>query len=398
MKLRSIKDVVDLKDKHVLVRVDYNVPITKGTVEDSFRIEASIPTIQFLIEKKARVLLLTHIGRPGGKVTKELRIDPVARILEKMLKHKVKIIKSEDWSKFSKIEKEVSKIKPGSVAIFDNIRFASGEEENDKRFSAELSSLGDFFVLDGFGVAHRESPSVTGIADFIPSYAGLLLEREIKGLTRALESEKETSTLIIGGAKIETKLPIISHLKNKVDAILVGGGIVNTYLKAAGYDVGGSLTDDDFLDEAKKLHKIKSIVWPLDLIVGEKSGKNAHVVTLDGKPSVICKNTEAIFDIGPATILRFADYIKQSETMIWNGAVGYFEQKPYDTGTLSIARLVASQSKGRGFGVVGGGETVQALNMTNMQRHVDLVSTGGGAMLEFLSGNKLPGIEMVIKK
>lgn len=398
MQLRSIKNVKDLEHKRVLVRVDYNVPIVKGKVQDTFRIAASLNTINFLLEKEARVLLITHIGRPGGKVVKELRVDPVAKELERMLKKKVKMIESDDWSNLKKIEKEVGKIKPGTVAMFDNIRFAEGEENNKEYFAKELASLGDLCVIDGFGVVHRASPSVTGMANYIPSYAGLLLEREVDGLNRVLEAGKKKSVLIIGGAKTETKLPVITHLKNKVEGILVGGGIVNTYLKSQGFGVGASLVDEGMLGEAKKLKTIHSIKWPVDVVVGKKDGSSARVVQLSKKPFKICEEDEAILDIGPATIQRYAEDIKLAQSIIWNGAMGYFEQKPYDTGTLSIARLVASRSKGAAFGVIGGGETIQAMNQTGMEEFVDLVSTGGGAMLEFLSGNKLPGVEIVTKK
>ncbi len=398
MKLRSITQVKDLAGKRVLVRVDYNVPIVKGKIGETFRIRASLETINFLLEKKACVLLIAHIGRPGGKVVKELQIDPVAKELERMLKKNVQIIRSKDWSDLKKIEKEVSKIKQETVAIFDNIRFAEGEENNKEYFSKELASLGDIFVLDGFGVAHRSSPSVTGIAGYIPSYAGLLLEKEVEGLTRVIEAGKKNSVLIIGGAKIETKLPVITHLKNKVEVVLVGGGIVNTYLKAEGFGVGASLVDEELMSEAKKLRNIRSIEWPVDVVVGKKDGSGARVVELSKKPSKICEDDEAIFDIGPATIQLYAEDIKLSQSIIWNGATGYFEQKPYDVGTLSIARLVASRSKGEAFGVIGGGETIQAMNQTGMEEFVDLVSTGGGAMLEFLAGNVLPGVEIVTKR
>ncbi len=397
MQLRSIREVKELAGKSVLVRVDYNVPIVKRKVQETFRIAASLDTINFLLEKKARVLLVTHIGRPEGKVVKELRVDPVAKELGNMLHKKVKVIASADWSNLKKIEKEVFKIKPGAVAIFDNIRFAPGEEENKEYFAKELASFADLFIIDGFGVTHRSSPSVTGVADYVPSYAGLLLEKEIIGLSRTFEQGKKKSVLIIGGAKTETKLPVITNLKNKVEVILVGGGIVNTHLKAKGFGVGASLVDEELLTEAKKLDKIKSIEWPVDLVVGKKDGSDARVVALLKKPFEICTKDEAILDIGPATINLYSEDIKLAQSIIWNGAMGYFEQKPYDVGTLAIARLVASRSKGEAFGVIGGGETIQAMNQTGMQEFVDLVSTGGGAMLEFLSGNKLPGIEIVTK-
>ncbi len=399
MKLRSITQVKDLAGKRVLVRVDYNVPISKkGKVEETYRIAASLPTIELLLEHKARVILVTHIGRPGGRVVKELRVDPVAKVLERVLKKKVKIIRTKDWSDMTSIEKVAAAIKPGGIALCDNVRFAEGEEKNAAYFSKELASLADIFVLDGFGVAHRMSPSVTGVADYIPSYAGLLLEREIKGLSQALEAPKKGSVLVIGGAKMETKLPVISHLRKKVETILTGGGIVNTYLKSRGFGIGSSIVDATLLKEAKKLEKEHPVLWPVDLVVGRKDGSDARVVTIGDRPFSICNDGEAIFDIGPKTIRRYAGYMKTATTIIWNGAMGYFEQKPYDTGTLAIARLVAARSQGEAFGVVGGGETIQALRMVKMEDMVDLVSTGGGAMLEFLAGESLPGVKMVSKK
>ncbi len=397
MNLRSIKHVKDLAGKRVLVRVDYNVGIKRGKVEEPYRIAASLETINFLLEKKACVVLITHSGRPGGKVMKDLKVDPIAKELEKLIHKNIRIIRTGDWSQVKKIEKEVSKIKEGTIVMFDNIRFAEGEENNKEYFSKELASLGDIFVLDGFGVAHRSSPSVTGVANYIPSYAGLLLEKEVAGLTHVLEMEKKGSVLLIGGAKIETKLPVITHLKNKVEVILVGGGIVNTYLKSQGFGVGASLIDEGMISEAKKLKAIHSIEWPVDLVVGKKDGSGVRVVSVPKKPCVLCSDDEAIFDIGPATIRLYAEDIRLATSIIWNGAMGYFEQTPYGVGTYSVARLVAAQSKGRAYGVIGGGETIQAMNQTGMTEYVDMISTGGGAMLEFLSGKKLPGVEIVTK-
>lgn len=396
MKLRSITRVKDLVGKRVLVRVDYNVPISKkGNVEEMHRIVASIPTITWLLERKARVILLTHIGRPGGKVVARLSVDPVARILSRLLKKKVIIIRTRNWSRISQIEKSLARMKPGDVALCDNIRFSQDEEQNSASFSKELASLGDVFVSDGFGVTHRTSPSVTGIAEYLPSYAGLLLEKEIDGLSRVCSMPTKGSVLVIGGAKMETKLPVILYLKKNIETILTGGGIVNTYLKARGFGVGSSLVDDAYSEEVQKLEKISTIVWPIDVVVGRTDGSGARVVTLGNIPFGICRKNEAILDIGPKTISMYASYIQSATTIIWNGAMGYFEQKPYDTGTLSIARLVATRSKGNAFGMVGGGETVQALRMVKMEEFVDLVSTGGGAMLEFLSGKELPGVKIV---
>ncbi|MBT3538938.1 phosphoglycerate kinase, partial [Candidatus Parcubacteria bacterium] len=245
---------------------------------------------------------------------------------------------------------------------------------------------------------HRPAASVSGVAKYIPSYAGLLLESEIKGLQKVLQKPKSHFVVVLGGAKMETKVPVIKKLLPLCDYMLVGGGIFNTYLKAKGYGVGSSLVDMEFKKEALNYGKKKKVIKPIDVVVGDMEGKNYRHVKLNKKPHQICKKGEFILDCGPETIQLFAKYIKLAETIVWNGALGVFEQKPYDIGTLSIARLVASRSKGKAYGVIGGGETLQSMDMVGMTEYVDLVSTGGGAMLEFLSGKILPGIKAVNEK
>ena len=402
--MRSIRDVKNLKNKRVLVRVDFNVPIKRGRVLDETRLTASLPTIEYLIKEKAKVVLVTHLGRPDGKKVAALSVKPVAKRLAQLLHCSIAVLSK--WSGMA-AWKTVENMKPGAVVMLENVRFFSGEEKNDPAFAKELSGLADIFVLDGFAVAHRAAASVAGVAKFLPSYAGLLLEQEISGLEKVIKNPQHPFVMVIGGAKMETKVPVIKNLLSKADHILVGGGIVNTYLKARGYGVGDSLVDDKFKKEALAYGRSGKIVWPVDVVVGDRNGKNVKVVPITKTKSEICSDApvrspdqqrrdnskSAIYDIGPRSIQLFATYIKHARTLVWNGAMGYFEQKPYDIGTLAMARLVASRSKGKAYGVVGGGETLQALEMVGMGEYVDLVSTGGGAMLEFLAGKKLPGVE-----
>ncbi len=391
MPLRSIKQAPNLKNKRVLVRVDFNVPIKNGNVADDTRLRVSLSTIRYLQKKKARVILLTHIGRPGGKVVEDLSVKPIAKRLSSLLHcHIVPL---------PHLQADLSELKSGDVALLENTRFYKGDEENDSAFAKRLASLGDIFVLDGFAVSHRSAASVVGVAKYLPSYMGLLLEEEMTSLNRVVKSPKHPFVVVIGGAKIETKLPIITHLLSRADHILVGGAIISTYLATKGYSVGASLVDSDV--EKKYLMPLqkRKIMIPVDLVVGNVDGTRHRVVAIVKMPHVICGKGEAIFDIGPKTRELFQSVIAKAKTLAWNGAMGYFEQKPYDKGTRMIARAIADRSCQRGvFSVIGGGETVQAMEMVHRTGDIDLVSTGGGAMLEYLSGKKLPGIEALKRK
>lgn len=390
MPFTSIKKVHNLKNKRVMVRVDFNVPVSRGRVLDDTRLRESLPTIEYLIKRQAKVIIVTHLGRPAGKRLRALKLDPVARRLSELLKQKVK--KLPRWSGVP-VEKEINGLGQGQAVMLENIRFSPVEKNDQGTLSQELAGLADLFVLDGFAVAHRGDASVSGVAKYLPAYAGLLLEREVKGLEKVTKQPAQPFVIVIGGAKIETKVPVIKNLLPKADHILVGGGIVNTYLKAMGYKVGDSLVDDEFKKEAVAYAQRRKVILPVDVVVGTVDGKKYRVVAIGKKPHAICPPGEGILDVGPQTIRLFAGYIKRAKTIVWNGAMGKFEQKPYDVGTLAIARLVASRSKGKAYGVIGGGETLQAMELTGMSEYVDLISTGGGAMLEFLSGQELPGIE-----
>jgi len=388
MTIKTIKQIKNLKNKRVMVRVDFNVPVKDGKVKEDARLLASLPTIEYLLKKKAKVILVSHLGRPDG-VDKKFSLEPVAKRLGVLMKLDIKILDIR-YLQNGNIQYPIS-----NIVMLENVRFFDGERKNDKKFAKELASLADYFVLDGFAVAHRDSPSVSGVAKYLPSYAGLLLEKEIVGLSKAIVKPKKPFVLVLGGAKMETKIPVLKNLLPKVDHVLIGGGLFNTYLWVKGYKVGASLIDKDFKKEALKLLGNKKVVLPVDCVVGKSDGSEVKVLQIS---DFRLQNGElAIFDIGPKTVQLFAQYIKKAQTLVWNGAMGYFEQRPYGVGTLSIARLVASRARGKAFGIIGGGETLQSMEMVKMTEFVDLVSTGGGAMLEFLSGKKLPGVNVVSK-
>ncbi len=386
MKIKTIKQVDNLEGKRVLMRCDFNVPIKNGKVMDDFKIRKSLPTIEYLLKKKASVILLSHLGRPNGKVVKELSLQPVKNYLEKTLRKKIKLY---NLNKLSSL-----KIKE-SITILENTRFSPDEKDNTGNFAKELASLADIYVVECFAVSHRPSASIIGLAKYLPAYSGLLMTEEIEGLEKLVKKPKKPFTVVLGGIKMETKIPVIKNLLNKANYILVGGGIVNTYLWAKGYKVGKSLLNKDLKKEALLYGGKRKVIMPLDLVVGSLDGKEHQVIKLDKNFKV--KPNWGIYDIGPETIRLYAKYIKKAKTLVWNGAMGYFEQHPYKYGTHSVAQLLASRAKGKAFGVCGGGETVEVLQKLKIMDDIDLVSTGGGAMLEFLAGKKLPGVKIVTK-
>lgn len=389
MKINSIQQVKNLANKNVLLRVDFNVPIKGSKILDNYKIKRSLATIKFLMEKRAKVILVSHLGRPDG-VDKKLSLKPVAAELGKFLQKKVRLL---DVLNLEKAKSQIDKLFPSAVVMLENIRFVKGEEENSEALAKELAGLADIFVLDGFAVAHRKSASVSGVAKHLPAYAGLLLEEEIEGLDQALKSPKKPFVVVLGGVKTETKIPMLKNLLQKANHILVGGGIFNTYLWAKGYKVGSSLVDKNLKKEVLKYCSKRKVILPVDVIVGAKDGKLARAVEIK---KLNIKNKElAIFDIGPKTIKLFSHYIKKSQTLVWNGALGYFEQHPYEYGTYSVARLVSARAKGKAYGITGGGETIEVLKKLRLIGDIDLASTGGGSMLHYLSGKKLPGIEVL---
>lgn len=386
MKLRTIKEVKVLRGKRVLVRVDFNVPLAKdGSVADDWKIRATVPTIEFLIKKGARIVLASHLGRPT-KPTDDLRLDAVAERLSRLLAHPVHKVSD---CVGSTVTSAVKKLKPGDVLLLENLRFHPGEEKNDPAFASALAKLADMFVQDGFAVCHRPAASVVGVAALLPSYAGLLVLREVQALTKLLEKPKCPFVALIGGAKISTKIGLINKLLPRVDAILLGGALVHPLFQARGWEIGRSYTEHETRSMKHELKSLK-IVLPVDVVVEDVRHKAAVRLVRDVKKS------DCIRDIGPETIQRYASVLRGAQTIVWNGPMGTYEEPRFSHGTIALARFIAIRAGGRAFGIAGGGETVDALRRTSMIEYVDWVSTGGGAMLEFLEGKTLPGIKPLI--
>lgn len=383
MNKKTVEDI-DVAGKRVLVRVDYNVPIENGVVGDLTRIEKSLPTINYLVDQGAKVILMSHLGRPEGEVVEEMRLTPVAKKVEELLGKPVKKL---DDCVGEKVKKEVMAMKDGEIVMLENVRFYPGEEANDPEFTKQLAELGEVFVNDAFGTAHRAHASTAGLADYLPVVSGLLLEKEIDVLTEVMDKPKRPLVAIIGGAKISTKLGLIEKLLDKVDYLCLGGALANTIFLARGEQVGKSLVEEDVLEEAKKINpEDLKIQIPVDVVVAREPREGVATKVV-GVASV--GPEEMILDIGPDTINLFREVIDKAGTVIWNGPLGMFEVSPFAEGTKEIARAAA---EARAKVVVGGGETVEALNQLGLEAKVDHVSTGGGAMLEFLEGKELPGV------
>lgn len=409
MKIRKIKQIKNLTNKRVLVRVDFNVPVKNGKVVDDVRIRLSVPTIEYLLKKKAKIILLTHLGRPTGYDGKgksgyddKFSLKPVVKRVSGLLGRPIKFVTDQKIGRsndqqiyFANVKNEIEKMKAGEVVMLENMRFFPEEAKEIIKLSKTIAELGEIMVLDCFAVAHRDAASVSGVAKYLPTYAGLLLEKEVVNLSKATENPKKPLVVVLGGIKIETKIPVLKQLLPKADYVLIGGGLANTYFSAKGYEVGKTIIDQEYKKEALKLFKNKKVILPVDVVVGDENGKNVKVVAISKEQLAINNDQLAIYDIGPETISLFAGYIKKAKTIIWNGAMGYFEKHPYEYGSYTIANLIADQVSGKTFGVCGGGETVEMLKKLNLLEDIDLVSTGGGAMLEFLGGKKLPGIQAV---
>lgn len=392
MTINSLRKLKSLKNKTVFLRVDFNVALAKGKIKDDYRLVAGLETINFLISKGARLVIASHLGDPKGKPEAAYSLKPVAARLKILLKKPVKLLPEIIGSK---VTKAVANLKAGEIIMLENLRFNAGELTNDKNFAQELAKLADIYVNDAFAVSHRAQASVDAIKKYLPSYAGLLLEKELIALNKILKPKKPL-IVIMGGAKISTKAPLISKLYKSADKILLGGALANNFFKYQKREIGQSLFDADSLPYVKKFFKkgklTSKIILPPDVVVKTSAG-TAQV----RRPQEV-KASESIFDIGPESISLYARYIKTARTLIWNGPMGKFEEDSYKQGTLSIARLVASRASGAAYGLIGGGETVTALKLTKMAEYVDWVSTAGGAMLTYLGGEKMPGLSKIIKK
>lgn len=394
MNKKSVKDI-DIKGKKVIVRVDFNVPLSEeGQITDDTRIRAALPTIQLLIEREARVILMSHLGRPKGKVVEKYRMAPVAEKLGVLLGRK--IMYSRDCIG-QEPEEKISSMKPGDVILLENLRFHGEEEKNDPGFAKSLADLADIYVNDAFGTAHRAHASTAGIAQYLPAVAGLLMEKEISALGRALENPQRPFAAIIGGAKVSDKIGVIQNLLGKVDVLMIGGGMANTFLAAQGKDMGKSLVEEDKLNLARQLmdqanaEKVRFML-PEDLVVAEEyaAGARYQVVAADQVPE-----GWMALDIGPKTIEKLAAVIKEVKTIVWNGPVGVFEMDAFAKGTREIAAAVAASPS---LSIVGGGDSVAAVHKMGVAEKISHISTGGGASLEFLEGKELPGVAVLLDK
>ena len=390
MNIKHFDQAGKISGKTVLVRADFNVPIAGKKIKDNYKIKKGLATIQSLVEKGAKVVIVSHLGRPK-KTEKAFSLKPVAEELGRFLQKKIALL---DVTDLKKTKQYIAQLPMRSVVMLENIRFLKGETANAQPLAKALAGLADIFVLDGFAVAHRDAASVSGVAAYIPAYAGTLLAEEVRGLDMALNHPKKPFVAVLGGIKMETKIPVLKNFLVKADYILVGGGIANTYMWAKGEKVGASVIDADFKKQILTLCAKKKVIMPIDFVVGQKNGKKARIVPAK---QMMLKKTEGIFDIGPATIMMFASYIKKAKTIVWNGAMGNFEQRPYQYGTYSIAHVVAARSRGKAYGVAGGGETIEILKKLHILNDIDMASTGGGSMLEYMGGKKLPGLEILKK-
>jgi len=393
MAKKSVADLSDkeLKEKRVLVRVDFNVPLdSQKNITDDTRIKAALPTIKYLIDKSSKVILVSHLGRPKG-IDENLRLDPVAKRLHELLGKKV--LKLDD-SIGPRVEEAISKMKAGEVVLLENIRFYAQEEANDKTFAKNLASLADLYVNDAFGTAHRAHASTAGVAEFLPAVAGFLMEKEIKALSKLLENPEKPFLLILGGAKVSDKIGIIKNLLSKVDIVALGGGMAYAFLKAKNWPVGKSLIEEEMVPVAKEIVKktyelhLYDFHTPLDhIVVTGKISQEAETQIIER--GAVSENMIGV-DIGPQAIAEYTDCIKRAKTIFWNGPMGIFEIDRFATGTLALAKAIA---EAQAYTVVGGGDTIAALNKAGVDLNkISFISTGGGASLEFLEGKMLPGI------
>ncbi len=394
MAKKTLKDY-DFTDKKVLVRVDFNVPQTKdgtGHIVDDSRIVAALPTIRQLLKQNATVILMSHLGRPKGPEAK-FTLRPVAERLEELLGQKIHFLASETVVDAS-VKQAAAALKGGEVALLENTRFVSGETKNDPAFSKDLASLADIFVNDAFATCHRAHSSNVGVAALLPSALGLLVQKEVDIMGEALQDPKHPFVAILGGAKVSDKIGVIENLLDKVDTILIGGGMAYTFLKAMGKEIGTSLLEADKLELAKDLlHRAKEkgvrVELPTDGVIADAVAENQKtaIVSIDAIPA-----DKMSLDIGPETIKTFTSIVKEAKTVVWNGPMGVFEIKEFSNGTLALAKAMAEC---QGTTIIGGGDSAAAVEQAGYKEQMTHVSTGGGASLEFLEGKELPGIAAI---
>lgn len=386
-------DQGNFKGKTVLVRVDFNVPMKDGAITDTTRIERSLETIQYLRDQGAKIVLLSHLGRPKGQAQEAMSLAPVAKKLAEFLDSPVQFLK-DDQVVSEDVKKWVKELKEGEVALLENTRFVKGEEANDDAFADQLASLGDLYVNDAFGTSHRAHASNVGLANRLPSYLGRLVEEELKAFQPVLTEPERPYVAILGGAKVSDKIGILQELVDKVDGLIIVGAMAFTFLKAMGLEVGKSLVEDDKLDLARDImEKIADrdidFILPMDVVVAKELKANTPskpVVIEDIDPEL------AGFDIGPQTVERIKKLLMTAKTVVWNGPAGAFEVEPFEKGTEAIAKALAESPA---FSIVGGGDSAAAIEQLGLAGEIDHISTGGGASLELLEGKTLPGIDAV---
>lgn len=393
MRKKTVRDI-DLKGKRVLCRVDFNVPMKDGKVTDTTRIEAVLPTINYLINQGAITILVSHLGRPNGEKDDNLRLDPVAKELSNLLNQQVfksDIVYGDD------VDQALAHMVEGDVLLLENIRFEKGEETKDPKLVNALASMADVFVNDAFGTAHRAHASTAGIAEKLPAVAGFLLENEMKILENALEKPNRPFTAIVGGSKVEDKINVIDRLLDTVDNLLIGGGLAYTFIKAKGYNIGDSIVEKDKIELAKQFmekaeQKDVNFVLPIDTVVASEfsADANAKITPIDEMPG----NWLGL-DIGPKTRDEFSRLINESELVIWNGPMGVFEMNPFAGGTKAVAEAMCETD---GYTIIGGGDSAAAVQQFGLGEKIDHISTGGGASLRVMEGRELPGIERLDDK
>jgi len=389
--MNNIKDQENLSQKKVLLRLDLNVPLKNGLITDETRINKIIPVINFLVEKKSKIIIISHVGRPKGEVNKTLSLKPICENLQKKIKKKIKLFSN---NIFEIKQKDLFKNPDDQIVLLENIRFYKEEEKNDTSLAKHLASLADFYVNDAFSCSHRSHASVSKIAEFLPAFAGLQFETEINALKKVTTEIKKPITCIIGGSKISTKIKIIKNLIPKFDNIVIVGGMANNIISYKGINIGKSIKEENCetivkeIFETLKNHTCK-ITFPEDVLVGKSLADKSEVKELND-----IKNEDLILDIGPKTIGKIKEIIKTSETILWNGPAGYFENPNFANGSYEIAKTIIKKSKDSSiYSVVGGGDTIALINQINAIQDFNFVSTAGGAFLEYLEGKELPGIK-----
>ena len=393
MSLNTIRDL-NVSAKTVLVRVDYNVPIKSGTVTDATRIEASLPTLNYLLDKGARLVLMSHLGRPKGSPDPDLSLAPVAKRLSELIGRQV--LMAPDCVG-AKVEEMVKSLPAGGILMLENVRFHEEETKNDPEFAARLARLGELYVNDAFGSAHRAHASTEGVAHVLPAAAGMLIEKEVRFMGPLVSDPEQPFVALIGGAKVSSKIGVLDSLLPKCRTLIIGGGMAYTFLKVQGHRIGKSLYEAEYADTAKTLldqaaSQGVEIILPVDHVVAAEFSEDAQPETVDG---VDIPDDRIGMDIGPKTVESLAGAVRSARSLVWNGPMGVFEFKPFAKGTLEVARLVAEC---KGTTVVGGGDSVAAVNEFGLSDRIDHVSTGGGASLEFLEGKTLPGIAALERK